>query len=284
MALIECKECGKELSSEAISCPHCGRPNIKVTASPKKISWPALIGLLVFGAIGVTTLAGYIATHGDSPPLSPTIPAAPTSIADSVAPQPAETADDDKPRSRAENAQLYSNYVGQIQTVLFVSSMMTAKLMDKLKEDYAFARLDAVQQDLQQLDQQVKKEAQSIIEIRPTQPIDEAEYDSFSSATAAASDLVSDDAELVLDLAAGANYGSTDTNEIQRIGRSVHLKRQAFEAAVYEGYKHFGYKRGDIDKTTLTLNAPDRPPPSPAPVAPLANFSESFRPPPAATR
>ena len=26
MALIDCKECGKEISSEAPACPHCGKP------------------------------------------------------------------------------------------------------------------------------------------------------------------------------------------------------------------------------------------------------------------
>lgn len=26
MALIRCKECGKEVSSSAVTCPHCGVP------------------------------------------------------------------------------------------------------------------------------------------------------------------------------------------------------------------------------------------------------------------
>ena len=29
MALIACQECGKEISTEALICPHCGRPNKK---------------------------------------------------------------------------------------------------------------------------------------------------------------------------------------------------------------------------------------------------------------
>jgi predicted amidophosphoribosyltransferase len=27
MALIKCPECGKEISSDAESCPHCGKPS-----------------------------------------------------------------------------------------------------------------------------------------------------------------------------------------------------------------------------------------------------------------
>jgi len=27
MALIKCSECGKEISSDAVSCPHCGKPS-----------------------------------------------------------------------------------------------------------------------------------------------------------------------------------------------------------------------------------------------------------------
>ena len=34
MAMIQCKECGKELSSGAKFCPHCGCPN-KVSVCPE---------------------------------------------------------------------------------------------------------------------------------------------------------------------------------------------------------------------------------------------------------
>ena len=29
MALIACEECGKEISAEALTCPHCGKPSKK---------------------------------------------------------------------------------------------------------------------------------------------------------------------------------------------------------------------------------------------------------------
>jgi len=37
MALIKCPECGKEISSAAVACPHCGMPNIP-SASPASTS------------------------------------------------------------------------------------------------------------------------------------------------------------------------------------------------------------------------------------------------------
>ena len=40
MALINCKECGKEISTEAKSCPHCGY-------KPKKSVWPVIVAWIV---------------------------------------------------------------------------------------------------------------------------------------------------------------------------------------------------------------------------------------------
>jgi RNA polymerase subunit RPABC4/transcription elongation factor Spt4 len=45
MALIKCKECGKQISSEAESCPNCGRKRPKSTSG---LAWAVLI-LLVIG-------------------------------------------------------------------------------------------------------------------------------------------------------------------------------------------------------------------------------------------
>lgn len=47
MALIKCKECGREISSSAINCPHCGAPiNSEPTGTSKiAIILGAIIGL-----------------------------------------------------------------------------------------------------------------------------------------------------------------------------------------------------------------------------------------------
>lgn len=52
MALIHCRECGKAISSEATSCPHCGAPIPK----PKRTKWWLWVPLSLvaaFFAIGI---------------------------------------------------------------------------------------------------------------------------------------------------------------------------------------------------------------------------------------
>ena len=36
MALIQCHECSKEVSDEALACPHCGAPKADAQPSKKK--------------------------------------------------------------------------------------------------------------------------------------------------------------------------------------------------------------------------------------------------------
>ena len=36
MALIQCHECSKEISDEALACPHCGAPKADAQPSKKK--------------------------------------------------------------------------------------------------------------------------------------------------------------------------------------------------------------------------------------------------------
>ena len=39
MSLAQCRECGKEISTEAVSCPHCGAPRpTSATAPPSRVS------------------------------------------------------------------------------------------------------------------------------------------------------------------------------------------------------------------------------------------------------
>ncbi len=49
MALINCKECGKEISSKAESCPSCGMKNTKKGCSlPFLLVWAALLGVFLY--------------------------------------------------------------------------------------------------------------------------------------------------------------------------------------------------------------------------------------------
>lgn len=67
MALIKCKECGKEISDDANACPYCGaKPTL-----PSGCFVAILIGLAIFGMIGVMS-------SKDSPPQIPPTPIAAT--------------------------------------------------------------------------------------------------------------------------------------------------------------------------------------------------------------
>lgn len=55
MALIKCLECGKEISEQALSCPHCGCP-IKSTLKVKKkdnYKVYAVISIIAFVLAGI---------------------------------------------------------------------------------------------------------------------------------------------------------------------------------------------------------------------------------------
>jgi len=95
MALIKCKECGKEISSAAAACPNCGKPVIKTT--------PAAKGCLsVIVVVGALALMGYCAgNHEDSKPDTTPAPAAPAprpTAPESAVPEaaPAATVANDK--------------------------------------------------------------------------------------------------------------------------------------------------------------------------------------------
>lgn len=61
MALVECKECKKEVSDQAAACPHCGAPAIKAKAAGKTTKseiWMFLGLMLFIGWLLVKCTAG----------------------------------------------------------------------------------------------------------------------------------------------------------------------------------------------------------------------------------
>ena len=54
MALIKCKECGKEISEDARKCPYCGCPKYTVKMSKK--------AMIILRVIGIIILVGFIIT------------------------------------------------------------------------------------------------------------------------------------------------------------------------------------------------------------------------------
>jgi len=71
LALIKCKECEREISSDAAACPNCGKPVVKTT--------PAAKGCLsVIAVIGLFVLIGHCSSnHEDSKPKGTPTPAEP---------------------------------------------------------------------------------------------------------------------------------------------------------------------------------------------------------------
>lgn len=46
MALVVCKDCGKEISTEALACPQCGRPSVQHAAGQQ-------VGNMLKGCAGI---------------------------------------------------------------------------------------------------------------------------------------------------------------------------------------------------------------------------------------
>lgn len=59
MAMKPCRECGKEVSTDASACPHCGKP------SPHRATISNGRGLLILAVLGALAL-GFVARAGDN--------------------------------------------------------------------------------------------------------------------------------------------------------------------------------------------------------------------------
>lgn len=87
MAIRKCRECGKEVSSEAKTCPHCGVANpVKKGVSPLRLILVVLLGFVVYrcaslsetvtsgttpGAKGVATITQPVVSSTTPPPPPP---------------------------------------------------------------------------------------------------------------------------------------------------------------------------------------------------------------------
>src|ERR1041385_346162 len=60
MALTTCPDCGREVSTSAPACPHCGRPNAPAVAAPMTAQAPAAEQTLWHGSPSWLLLLGKI--------------------------------------------------------------------------------------------------------------------------------------------------------------------------------------------------------------------------------
>jgi hypothetical protein len=100
MPLVKCPDCGKEISSSAPSCPHCGRPNTAPRPPTKKGMSPERLTLTVLIIIAVCVIAVAEKNDNKSPASSTTT--------HSAAP-PVETPD--QAAARVKRDQLFMNVI-----------------------------------------------------------------------------------------------------------------------------------------------------------------------------
>ena len=73
MALIKCSECGGQVSSRAVKCPHCGAPTMSST--------PIALGVIA-GLLGLAAALGLHLSRGGGP--DETFPVAAIAVAVAV--------------------------------------------------------------------------------------------------------------------------------------------------------------------------------------------------------
>lgn len=61
MSLRKCPDCGQDVSSAAVACPHCGRPNRR-SSSPIELS-----GILVIAVVCAGVLIWRLSSHYEAP-------------------------------------------------------------------------------------------------------------------------------------------------------------------------------------------------------------------------
>jgi hypothetical protein len=67
MALVACRECSKEVSTEAASCPHCGAKPTPAPTQKKRSRW-RLFGYAVLGLIALNVVVSALSSRGTSAP------------------------------------------------------------------------------------------------------------------------------------------------------------------------------------------------------------------------
>jgi predicted nucleic acid-binding Zn ribbon protein len=62
MALVTCQECGKDVSSEAAACPHCGYSRKPQVKKKKRFRWSVILITVILALLAVMML-GKIGEH-----------------------------------------------------------------------------------------------------------------------------------------------------------------------------------------------------------------------------
>lgn len=114
MAMIECRECKKQISDQAPACPNCGAPTRRVGVNPgvKNKSGGTSIGTWVVAGLALLGVCSYAVGKGkkenDNPSGSSSASSAsrPSSSGTAPAPEPAR----DEPPLEVDNKKLWADY------------------------------------------------------------------------------------------------------------------------------------------------------------------------------
>ena len=266
MALIQCKECGKEISDQAAACPACGaplalpkKPNAleenKKPLDGKQANWLLVLALII-GVVWAYSahqddlkkdMAGPVMASMQVPGiLSATKVTSNPALPDSVPPP-------EPPLTKAEATAALSEYVGGKQGKLFVQSVLLSTNMSKMRQDMEWRNLDKFVQDAEALKQAAFKGQMEVSSINAPDNLTDKDREQFDKIEEATDDLCAAIVGLSVDVSLYAHTGMFDAQETAKDMRAVQAARKAFEIAAFAAYKHFGVPANHIQRETMMI-------------------------------
>ncbi len=150
----------------------------------------------------------------------------------------------------------FSAYVGDIQANLFAMSVTGQVYIGKIRQDVSFRALQEYRADAETLKNSVQETAQKMTSLPVPGNVSDGDGAYFEKVLDAAMALVSKNLDVAVDFSVNANTGEDAFDDVQNAEADVKRLRKQFEDAVMNGYRHFGYKRSEIDRETLTIKKP----------------------------
>jgi hypothetical protein len=237
VAIVKCSECKREISSEAETCPHCGKkkPPGRVLVL---LAWIVPIPFMVVLFVVIIAIIG----DGDKKAVATGSPVPST-----------ETAPEEPPLTQMETANAYSSFVSELQAKLFSMQLLTQSYIGRIKQDAGYGDLGAQRKDSSELKDALMQSSQEMSRFSGPSNIPEDAIDVFSDTSEAAISIAGDIVEMAVDLDVSSNYGASDDGDMQRLAHDLKTHRSAFQKTVLTSYQHFGIDRQALDMKTLTI-------------------------------
>ncbi len=159
----------------------------------------------------------------------------------------------DQLRTRDETAHAYSHYVGEIQSQLVVLKRSGDVQSARLKRDYESRNLEWLESDAQTWREAAYSAEKSVGGVIATQNVSVEDGARFRIVLETAQQFILDYETMMVEISVNAHAGIVTTSELERDVVVATRAHQAFEKAVLDGYKHFGYARAQIDQATLQI-------------------------------